>query len=239
MNTVLAPVLRKGVVLFMDDILILTETIELHRSLLTQVLQLLREHQLYIKRSKCSFAQTQISYLRHCVSKEGVTTDKAKIQAVQNWPVPQTVKHVRGFLRLAGYYRKFVSNFGIISKPLTDLLKKNTIFVWDQTTEEAFQALKQALIEEPVLALQDFHKQFMVEIDASGTGIGVVLMQNSHPIAYLSKALSPRNLGLSAYEKECLALLLAVDKWRSYCLIKDCTLPSNNARSPSSSYSNL
>lgn len=88
--------------------------------------------------------------------------------------------------------------------------------MWNPTADAAFHALKQTLVEAPVLALPDFTKKFVVEADASGMGIGAVLMQNSHPIAYLSKALSPRNLGLSAYEKEYLALLLAVNRWRLY-----------------------
>lgn len=103
-----------------------------------------------------------------------------------------------------------------ISRPLNDLLKKNSVFVWTPTTEASFQTLKRALVSAPVLALPDFSKQFIVETDASATGIGAVLMQAGHPIAYLSKSLAPRNLGLSAYEKECLALLLAVDHWRPY-----------------------
>lgn len=138
------------------------------------------------------------------------------IQSIKTWKQPQTVKQLRGFLGLAGYYRKFVRNFGIMARPLNDLLKKNSLFVWTPIAEAAFQALNQALMEAPVLALPNFSKPFMVETDASATGIGAVLMQDAHPIAYLSKALAPRNLGLSAYEKECLALLLAIDHWRPY-----------------------
>ena len=96
------------------------------------------------------------------------------------------------------------------------MLKKGAIFIWTPTAEAAFSALKQALVQAPVLALPDFRKQFVVETDASATGIGAVLMQGGHPVAYLSKALAPRNLGLSAYEKECLALLLVIDHWRPY-----------------------
>ena len=126
------------------------------------------------------------------------------------------MKELRGFLGLARYYRKFVRNFGILSWPLNDLLRKNVPFVWTDTTETAFKALKKALIEAPVLALPDFSKWFVVETDASATSIGAVLMQDDHPAAYLSRSLAPCNLGLSAYEKECLALLLAVDHWHPY-----------------------
>ena len=155
-------------------------------SLLSQVLGLLQQNGFYAKRSKCAFAQRKISYLGHVISEQGVTTDDTKVRNVRDWPVPDTVKKLYGFLGLAGYYRKFVRNFGIISKPLTDLLRKNVVFVWTPTMDVAFGAIKKALIEAPVLALPDFSKTFVVETDASATGIGAVLMQDSHPVAYLS-----------------------------------------------------
>lgn len=152
----------------------------------------------------------------HIVSKHGVSTDTKNIAAVSNWPVPTNVKEVRGFLGLAGYYRKFVRNFGLISRPLTDMLKKQAVFVWTDDKAAAFQALKDALITAPVLARPDFHKTFEIETDASDKGIGTVLMQHGHPLAYLSKALGPRTQGLSTYEKESMAIILAVDHWRQY-----------------------
>ena len=133
---------------------------------------------------------------------------------VQQWPTPTYVKEVRGFLGLTGYYRKFVKDFGLISKPLTSLVKKGVIFLWTPTHEEAFQALKQALTSAPVLAMPDFQKPFVIETDASDKGIGAVLHQENHPIAYVSRALGPKNQGLSTYEKECLSILLAIDRWR-------------------------
>lgn len=161
MNFVFAPLLRHGVLVFMDDILVHTRTYRAHLSLLRQVLQLLKDNELFAKQSKCSFAQNNISYLGHRISGEGVATLEEHVQAVKTWPRPQTVKHLRGFLELAGYYRKFVRNFGIPSRPLTDLLKKNSLFVWTPIAEEAFQALKQAPVEAPVLALPDFSKPFI------------------------------------------------------------------------------
>lgn len=119
---------------------------------------------------------------------------------------------------MAGYYRKFVKGFGIISKPLTNLLKKGSLFVWHEEAEAAFQTLKEALISATVLALPNFHKHFVIETDASEKGIGAVVQQDGHLIAYISKALSPKNLGLSVYEKECLAILFVVEHWRSYLM---------------------
>ncbi|RLN36021.1 polyprotein [Panicum miliaceum] len=216
MNTILAPLLRKGVLVFIDDILIYSATLEEHEKLLQQVFDILRQHQFKIKRSKCTFARKEITYLGHIVSGCGVATDPKNVTAVQQWPVPMNVKEVRGFFGLAGYYRKFVKGFGMLSKPLTELLKKNHPFVWSHEQQEAFEVLKVALTSAPVLALPDFKKQFVVETDASEKGIGAVLMQDGHPLAYLSRALGPKTQGLSTYEKECMAILIAVDHWRTY-----------------------
>jgi len=129
---------------------------------------------------------------------------------VVNWCTPQSVKDLRSFLGLAGHYRKFVRNFGIIAKPLTELLKKNTLFIWTTSHDQSFQALKQALSSSPVLALPDFSKPFRIETDASASGIDAVLTQEGHPLAFLSKALGHRSRGLNTYEKEYMAVLMAV-----------------------------
>jgi hypothetical protein len=119
-------------------------------------------------------------------------------------------------LGLAGYYRKFVRNFGLMSHILTNLLRKVVIFVWMLDNHQAFDASKQALLQEPVLALPDFSRPSVMEIDANDSGIGAVLMQDQHPLAYLIRALGPCLRGLSTYEKESLAILLAVVRWRPY-----------------------
>jgi len=134
---------------------------------------------------------------------------------VQQWPIPSTVKELRSFLGLAGYYRKFVKGYAVITKPLTQLLKKGE-FCWGSEAEAAFLKLKQALTSAPVLAFLDFSKPFVVEIDASATGIGVVLMQAGHPLAFISRALGPKWQQLSVYEKELLAVVHAVQKWEQY-----------------------
>ena len=145
-------------------------------------------------------------------------TDPTNIDKVRDWPSPQSAKEVRQFLGLAGYYRKFVRHFGIISRPLTELLKKGMVFQWTPQHEESFQALKTALTTAPVLALLNFSKPFVVEIDASDRGIGAVLMQDHHPIASLSKTLGRKLRALSTYEKESFTVLMAVERWRPYLL---------------------
>jgi hypothetical protein len=141
-----------------------------------RVLHLLSQHQLFLKQSKCAFGASKVEYLGHLVGKDGVRVDLKKIEAVKYWPHPKTLKSLRGFLGLTGYYRKFVKNYGKIVAPLTALLKKNS-FTWTPAATQAFQTLKMAMCTTPVLALLDFTKTFVLECDASGKGIDDVLMQ--------------------------------------------------------------
>jgi len=136
---------------------------------------------------------------------------------MKDWPHPKTLKILRGFLGLTGYYRNFVKNYGKIATPLTALLKKNS-FTWTPAAAQAFQTLKMAMCTTPVLALPNFTNTFVLECDASGKGIGVILMQEGRPLAFTNKKLSEINLGKSIYEKEMLAILHAMDLWHPYLL---------------------
>ncbi|KAK8934297.1 hypothetical protein KSP39_PZI014692 [Platanthera zijinensis] len=217
MNEIFRPLLRRYVLVFFDDILIYSRTWDDHLEHVRHVLTILRENQLFAKKSKCSFGQSQVEYLGHLVSARGVQADPRKIESMVSWPQPTTVRALRGFLGLTGYYRRFVKDYGKIARPLTQLLQKDA-FQWSIEADEAFRALKQAMTTTPVLALPDFSKEFVVETDASGVGLGAVLMQEGRPLAYFSKALAPRTLGLSTYEKEMLAIIHAVEMWRPYLL---------------------
>ncbi|XP_012844847.1 PREDICTED: uncharacterized protein LOC105964883, partial [Erythranthe guttata] len=214
MNEIFRAYLREFILVFFDDILVYSKDLSTHIQHLHTTMTILRQHQLYAKSSKCSFGQQQIEYLGHIITADGVGVDPRKINGVKDWPQPANVKALRGFLGLTGYYRKFVKHYGIIAKPLTDLLRKGQ-FEWSEAATLAFDQLKQAMSTTPILQLPNFSKVFIVETDACDSGIGDVLMQEGHPLAFLSKALGPKSLGLSVYEKF-LAILLAVQKWRDY-----------------------
>ncbi|XP_041024018.1 uncharacterized protein LOC121264784 [Juglans microcarpa x Juglans regia] len=151
----------------------------------------------------------ELEYLGHFISGEGVKVDQRKIEAMVDWPLPNNVSALRGFLGLTGYYRRFVKNYGLIAKPLTSLLKKDN-FAWTQRAREAFEELKRAMTTTPVLALPNFEKIFEVYTDASGDGIGAVLVQEKRPIAFISKALGPMKKAWSTYAREMLAVVHAV-----------------------------
>lgn len=143
--------------------------------------------------------------------------DFEKVTAVLDWERPKTVKGLRGFLGMTGYYRRFVKDYGNIAKPLTELLKKRGFF-WNEKAEEAWQALRKAITSAPMISLPDFQQPFHIACDASGLGVGAVLMQGKRPIAFFSKALSEGMLSKSIYEKELMALVLTIQHWRPYLL---------------------
>ncbi|PNX92424.1 retrotransposon-related protein [Trifolium pratense] len=226
MNEIFRPLLRKNVLVFFDDILIYSKDWVSHLSHLNAVLELLTAHSLVANRKKCFFGQRSVEYLGHVISEEGVAVDPGKVVSVLQWPQPKTVKGVRGFLGLTGYYRKFIRDYGRIARPLTNLTKKEG-FIWGEEAQTAFEELKTRLTTAPVLALPDFSKNFVIECDASGEGIGAILMQEKKPIAYYSKALGMRNLTKSAYEKELMAVVLAIQHWRPYLLGRKFTVSTD------------
>jgi len=176
MNITLRPLLRKCVIVLFDDILVFSSSLADHLCHLRQVLDLLSQDQWQVKLSKCRFAQQSIAYLGHVISVVGVATDPSKVKSIHKWPVPTNSKQLHSFLGLAGYYRKFVRHFAILARPLTNLLKKGTLFIWTPDHDVAFYTLQQALISAPVLALSDFSKQFQIHKHASDAGVGAVLI---------------------------------------------------------------
>lgn len=218
MNMIFKEYLRKFVLVFFDDILVYNSNMTEHGVHLRQVFDTLKAHQYVVRRDKCMLAAKRIEYLGHFISAERVATDSRKVQVVQEWPVPKGVKQLKGFLGLTGYYRRFVKGYGVIAKPLTNLLRKGA-YQWSEEVKKTFQQLKQAFITAPILALPNMKKPFTIETDASQAGIGAVLMQDQHPRAFISKMLSPKNKRLSVYDKELLAVVYAVEKWHHYLAV--------------------
>jgi hypothetical protein len=173
---VLRKFLDKFVLVFIEDILIYSKNREEHEEHLRLVLQVLREHQLYAKFSKCDFFQKQIHYLGHVISEEGVAVDPDKIRSIMEWPTPKDISDIRSFMGLAGYYRRFIKGFSNIGCPITSLQKKGDEFMWTQECEERFQSLKYLLTHALVLKIVDPENDFLMCRDAYKEGLGGVLM---------------------------------------------------------------
>ncbi|GJU22562.1 putative mitochondrial protein [Tanacetum coccineum] len=203
--------------LFFDDILVYGNSLKEHREHFSIIFDCLREQKLFCNRKKSSVAQENIKYLGHIFSHEGVAADPSKISAMLNWPIPKSLKELRGFLGLTGYYQKFVIGYGKIARVLTDLIKKDN-FLWSNEATQAFKNLQEVMTRIPVLALPDFSQEFVVETDASGYVVGAVLSQKGRPMAYFSKTLGTRARLKSVYERELMASVMAIKKWRPYLI---------------------
>lgn len=156
-----------------------------------------------------------MSYLGHIISVEGVAMDPSKIEAIQVWSLPTSIRALHGFLGLNGYYRKFIKDYGAIAQPLTQLLKKEA-FSWSPEAAHTFNHLKHSLTQGPVLQLPDFARPFIVNCDASGSGFGAVLHQEANPIAFYSRLVAPQHAKIAAYERELISLVKVVKHWRPY-----------------------
>ncbi|KAF8053493.1 hypothetical protein N665_1411s0024 [Sinapis alba] len=187
MNHVLRAYICKFVVVYFDDILIYSTSLEGHLEHLEKVLETLRHEHLYANLKKCTFCTDQLVFLGFVVSSQGLKVDEQKIKAVQDWPTPTTIGHVRSFHGLASFFRRFVKDFSTLAAPLTSVIKKDVAFKWGTEQEEGFQKLKDSLTNAPVLVLPNFDKTFEIQCNASGTGIGAVLTQGGKPVAFFSQ----------------------------------------------------
>ncbi|CAA7054956.1 unnamed protein product [Microthlaspi erraticum] len=218
MNDVFREYLDVFVIIFIDDILVYSRSQEEHATHLRLVLEKLREQKLFAKLSKCSFWQREMGFLGHIVSAEGVSVDPAKIEAIRDWPRPSSATEIRSFLGLAGYYRRFVKGFATMAQPMTKLTGKDVPFVWSAECEESFSQLKEMLTTTPVLALPEPGKPYMVYTDASGIGLGCVLMQEGRVIAYASRQWQGSERNRPTHDLELGAVIFALKIWRSYLL---------------------
>jgi len=162
--------------------------------------------------------------LGHTISSEGISVDLSKVQEVMDWNPPTSVHQIRSFHGLAGYYHRFIPDFSRIAKPMMELLKKEVKFVWDEKCENAFHTLRAHLTTAPVLSQPDNSKSYDVYCDASGTGLGCVLMQDNRLITYASRALRPHELNYPTHDLELAAIIHALKIWRHYLMGTHCNI---------------
>ncbi|KAL4387927.1 hypothetical protein GQ457_09G018130 [Hibiscus cannabinus] len=224
MNRVFHEYLDQFVVVFIDDILGYSRTEEDHDRHLHLVLQTLLENQLYAKLSKCEFWIREFVFLGHVISTEGIRVDPKKVEAIVNWKQPTSVTEIRSFLGLAGYYWRFVSGFSKVAAPLTKLLQKGVKYEWSDARQHAFEKLKEALINAPVLTQPVSGKEFVVYSDASYVGLGCVLMQEGRVIAYASRQLKPHEVNYPTHDLELITVVFALKVWRHYLYGERCHL---------------
>ncbi len=220
METVLRDLKGKCCLVYIDDVVVYSKNEEEHMYDLTRVFKYLHNAGLTLNLGKCNFMQRNITYLGHIISAEGVKTDPNKISAINNFPTPQSLKDVQRFLGLAGWYHRFIPHFSTNAAPLHALKQKKSTWIWEEECQRAFNIIKQDLTQAPVLLPPDFNRSFRVQTDASEIGLGAVLTQEREDgervISYASRLLRGAEKSYSVSEKECLAVIWAVEKWRPY-----------------------
>lgn len=212
--------LEKYVFVYLDDVIICTPTFELHLEILSKVLNRIIDAGLTLNREKCHFCKQELRYLGYIVNSSGLLVDPSKVEAIVNLPTPRNVTEVRRIVGLASWYRRFIPKFSSIAAPLTNLLRKNQKFIWDDSCENSLKTIKEHLISAPVLSCPNYELSFLIQTDASDYGLGAVLTQNHNDgekvVAYLSRSLTKAERKYSTTEKECLAVLFAIEKFRPY-----------------------
>ena len=206
--------------IYIDDIIIFSKSIEEHLTHLEEVFRRLKAANVKLNPKKCCFAKQKVEYLGHVVTPDGVKPNPEKIRVVRDFPIPRNLKELRNFMGLANYYRRFVKGFAHIASPLNALTKKGVKFVWTESCADAFDKLKRALVSAPILAYPNFKEEFLLFVDASSTGIGFTLAQKQDGkevvIAYNGRGLNPAEKNYSTTEREALALVEGIKKFQPY-----------------------
>lgn len=206
---------------YMDDFLILTKKFDKHIEILNELANRLNAAGLTISPAKSFFCMKQTTYVGYVISEKGIQANPERTKPIADFPAPKNVKAVRRFIGMTGWYRRFIPNFATVIAPITDLLKKNNLpFKWNKNADTAFEELKEMLIQPPILTPPDFSQPFSIQCDASDTGVGAVLTQNiddnERVIAFYSSKLNKAQTNYTATEKECLAVILAIERFRPY-----------------------
>jgi len=223
-HNIFKPMIIEGkVLIYMDDILIATERMDEHLTILREVFEIAQRHRLKFRLDKCSFLYDRITYLGYLICENSIQPSAENIESVVNYPIPRNTKAVQRFIGLASYFRKFVPNFSIIAKPLYDLLKKNAKFKFGIEENAAFEALKTHLSNKPVLAIYCPSAATELHCDASASGFGAILLQKQEggqfkPISYFSHRTTPAESKYSSFELECLAAVYAIKRFHIYLL---------------------
>ncbi|KAF5448338.1 hypothetical protein F2P56_028883 [Juglans regia] len=223
MTQALKPFLGKFVVVYFDDILIFSHCLQDHLDHVQQVLETLKREQPFVNRGKCSFMKKQVNFLGFIILDQGVEADPAKVQAIKSWPAPCNFFEVHSFHGLATFYRRFIRNFSTIMAPITECLKSKK-FLWTASANNSFNEIKTKMGEAPVLKLPDFSKIFKVACVASHVGVGGVLSQEGHLIAFYSEKLNEAHQRYSAYDMEFYALIQTLKHWRPYLIHREFVL---------------
>ena len=217
MTTIFQPLIGKNVVVYLDDILIYSESCEQHAQDIKEVFDLLRKHKLYLHPTKCAFFLKRVAYLGFVIEKGTLTIDPGKIDAIAKIDNPRTVPQCRAILGMTNYFRRFIRDYGKILAPLNRLLKKNVDFELTNECDTALKAIKHAICSAPVLAIPDLNVlEFTLTTDASGVGLGGVLAQNGHPVAYASRAFNETEQRYATHEREMFAIVYCFNLWRHY-----------------------
>jgi hypothetical protein len=224
MNRMFKPFLDHFVVVFIDDILIYSKSKEDHERHLRLVLQVLKEKKLYAKLKKCEFWLDSVAFLGHVISKDGISVDPKKVEAVVEWNRPNNVTEICSFLGLTGYYRRFVEGFSRLAMPLTRLTQKGVRFEWSEECEQSFQELKRRLVSAPILTIPDGSGGLVIYSDASKQGLGCVLMQHGRVVAYASRQLKPYEQNYPTHDMELAAVVFALKIWRHYLYGVQCEI---------------
>ena len=213
------------IIVYLDDILISTVTVDEHISLLKKILNEICKANLKLNIAKCNFMQTEINFLGHMISCEGIRPGANKSFSVENYKTPKNVKEIRQFLGLSGYFRRFVPDFSKIARPLSELLKKDAVFNWTSEREHSFNKLKEILSKRPLLAIYDVNSDHEVHTDASSHGLAGILMQrdqskNIRPVSYFSRCTTEPESKYHSYELEALAVVESLERCKYYLLNK-------------------
>lgn len=211
------------ILVYLDDFLIATETLEHHFQVLEKVFKLLVANLLELRLDKCRFLQTKLDYLGYTITGEGIRPTDRGLEAIKKFPAPRSMRDVQSFLGLCPYFRKFVENFSVIAKPLYDLTKKNAEFNFEETERQAFEILKSRLMNAPILSLYSPRDETELHCDASAAGFGAILLQRKvdrklHPVFYFSKRTTDNESKYHSFELETLAIIYALRRFRTYLL---------------------